>query len=72
VEAPDRGHARNPGRTVHPDRATSALALGAAPVLDRPDAHLFSQDVEQGRPLVGYFDIGAVDAKLDQWLSRIS
>jgi hypothetical protein len=69
VEASDRRHARHPGRTVHPDGAASTLTLGAAPVLDRSDADLIAEDVEQRRPFVGYFDVGAVDSQPDQWIS---
>jgi len=45
------------------------LTLGAAPVLDRSDTHLIAEHVEQRRPFVGYFDVGAVDSKPDQWIS---
>ena len=37
-----RRHAGDAGRTVHPDGATAALALGAAPVLDRAAAQIFT------------------------------
>jgi hypothetical protein len=43
--------ARHPGRAVDPDRAAAALALGAAPVLDRATAELFAQRVEERDPV---------------------
>jgi hypothetical protein len=42
------------------------LALGAAAVLDRPEPQLFAEDLEEGRAVVGYLDVGAVDAEPDQ------
>jgi hypothetical protein len=33
---------------------------------------LVAQDVEEGQSFVGYLDIGAVDAKPDQRIRRIS
>ncbi len=65
-QAAGRGHTGHPGRTVDPDRAAAALPLGAAAVLDRADAQLVAEDVEQRRPVVGHLDVGAVDAEVDQ------
>ncbi len=50
LEAADRGDAGHPGGPVHPHRAAAALALGAAPVLDRADAQLVAQDIEERGP----------------------
>jgi hypothetical protein len=69
LEPADGGDARHPWGPVDPHRAATALALGAAPVLDRAGAYLVAQDVEQRQAVVGDLDVGAVDAELDQWLS---
>ena len=47
-DAAHRGDARDPGRPVDPDGAAAALALWAAPVLDRMAAELVAQRVEEG------------------------
>ena len=49
---PQRGDAGHAGRAVDPDRAAPALALGAAPVLDRAAPQLLAQRVEEGGPLI--------------------
>ena len=51
-QAAHRGDTGHPGGTVDPHRAAAALALGAAAVLDRADAQLLAQHVEQGRAVV--------------------
>ncbi len=66
VEASGRGDAGDAWGPVDPHRAASALALGAAPVLERPEPEFLAQDLEQGRAVVGDLDVGAVDAEPDQ------
>jgi hypothetical protein len=35
------------------------------------DGELVAQHVEEGRPVVSYLDIDAIDPELDQWISWI-
>src|SRR5690606_14961433 len=65
-DALDRGDARDAGLPVDQDRAATALALRAAPVLGRAQAQLVPQDVEERRPVVGDLDRPPVDVELDQ------
>ena len=58
---PGRRHARHPGLPVDEHGAAAALALGAAPVLQRADAQPLPQDVEQAVAVVGHLDVSAVD-----------
>ena len=66
----DRGHAGHARRTVHPDSAAAALALGAAAVFQRTERQALAQYLEEGRTLVCYRDVGAVDAEPDQWIRK--
>jgi hypothetical protein len=45
--AGDRRDTGDAGMTVDPDRATTALTLRAAPVLDAPYAEAIAEDVEE-------------------------
>ena len=49
-DPPHRRHARHPGRAVDEDRAAPTLALRAAAVLDRPDAQVLPQGVQERDP----------------------
>ena len=60
-----RGHAADPRRAVHEHRATTALALGAAAVLGRPQAEAVPEDLEERRAVVGYLDLATVHGELD-------
>jgi hypothetical protein len=45
------------------------LTLGAAPVLRGAQLQPLAQNVEQRQFVVGYLDVGAVDAEPDQGIS---
>jgi hypothetical protein len=45
------------------------LTLGAAPVFGGAQLEPLAQHVEQRQILVGYLDVGAVDAEPDQGIS---
>jgi hypothetical protein len=49
-DTPDGRHAGDAGRPVDPDRATSALTLRAAAVLDGAAAEFLSQRIEKADP----------------------
>jgi hypothetical protein len=51
-DAPHRGDAGHPRRPVDENGAATALALGAAPVLDAGDAYLLAQSIEKGGAFV--------------------
>jgi hypothetical protein len=55
--------------TVDPDRAAAALALGATPVLGRPEAQPVTEYFEQRRAVVRDLDVSPVDPKSNQRLS---
>ena len=61
---PGGRHAGHAGATVDQHRAAAALALGAAAVLGRPQAQAVPQDLQQGGPVVGHLDLGAVHLEL--------
>ena len=63
---PDRSDAGDAGGAVDPDGAAAALALGAAPVLDRTAADLLAERVEQrGSEIVLDRDGVSVEAEGD-------
>ena len=64
VDPAGRGYARDSGLVVDQHRAATALALGAAPILDRPDADPVPKDVEQRSTVVGNLDVDTVDGEV--------
>ena len=61
--ASGRGDTGHPRRSVDPDRATPALALGAAPVFGRAATQTLSQDLEKRCAVVGDLDVDPVDTQ---------
>jgi hypothetical protein len=66
LDASDRRDAGDPGSAVDPDGAAAALALRAAPVLDRSAAELVAQCVEEGDPVIDA-DLVAVEDEGNRW-----
>jgi hypothetical protein len=66
---PQWGHARHSRRPIHQDRATTALALRTAPILDRSDSEALTEGLEQRSALSGYLDRVAVEGEVDAQLS---
>jgi hypothetical protein len=60
---PDRRHTGSSGHAVDQYRAASALALGAATVLNRTATQIVSESVEQ-RPVLSHLYLDTVDFQL--------